>query len=137
MGTNNNDVVELTEQGVSLARRLQAVRDQQKELRKEEEVLRDSLLSTLEDEQVDAAVTGSGEPAIHLVRSNRSRVDTKRLQAMYPDIHAEVTEQKESITLKVDLSSEDREAQVREALGLTDEETTAANEGAPNQESGL
>lgn len=64
---------------------------------------RKELLALAEANSSDIALTASGAPAFHLERSERTKVDTKKLEALYPETYADVATVTEVITVKTDL----------------------------------
>lgn len=70
------------------ARELNDLRDAAKAIDEREKVLRAAVLDFLTSIGEDAAA--SGNVAISLSKSVRTGVDTKRLEALYPKVHADV-----------------------------------------------
>ena len=73
---------------LSNARELDDMRSALKTMEKREKVLREAVLGYLTSIGEDAAVTGN--VAISLSHSTRTGVDTKRLKALFPKVHAAV-----------------------------------------------
>lgn len=92
--TDIDGVLELSDDALILVEELRLVRDETKRLKSREAEIREALLTELKD--VEYGVTASGAPVIEIQRQPRSRVDSKRLQALYEDvwkdcqIHSEV-----------------------------------------------
>ena len=63
--------------------------------------LRDEILQELGD--ADKAITDQGTPVVHVERSTKSVPNTKKLQALYPEVWNAVLEESERVTLKIDL----------------------------------
>lgn len=62
---------------------LRTIRDQVKALKTREEEIRNHLLSELDN--ADQGVTASGTPIVTIDRQTRTRLDSTKLQALYPD----------------------------------------------------
>jgi len=70
------------------ARELDDIRDAQKVLKKREDTLRKTVLDHLESVDKDAIV--DGDLSITVIHSERSGVDTKRLEALHPRVYNDV-----------------------------------------------
>jgi plasmid maintenance system killer protein len=65
--------------------------------------IRDRLMKILEASEADKALTSSGAPAAHVETQHRRTVNTKKLEALYPEQYADCMDEKEVLILKVDL----------------------------------
>jgi predicted phage-related endonuclease len=80
----DESIVVLTDESLALVESLRTVREDIKVLKAREDELRSLLLSELKD--AEFGVTASGVPLIEVQRQARTRVDSKRLQAVYEDV---------------------------------------------------
>ncbi len=81
--TDLDDVTVLSDASLALVEELRSTREHRKALESREAEIRKALLSELTDAAV--GITASGATAITVQRQNRTRVDSKRLQALYED----------------------------------------------------
>jgi len=80
---------------------LKALRAWMATAKKAADQLRDEILQELGD--ADKAITDQGTPVVHVERSTKSVPNTKKLQALYPEVWNAVLEESERVTLKIDL----------------------------------
>lgn len=76
--------VVLDDDAVALAEELRSVRDAGKVLKAREDEIRAALLKHLEG--AEQGINASGVPVVEVQYQSRSRVDTKRLQALYEEV---------------------------------------------------
>lgn len=81
--TELDQTVVLSDPNLALVEELRTVRETIKSLKGREEQIRDVLLAELKD--AEFGIAASGEPLIEVQRQPRSRLDGKRLQALYED----------------------------------------------------
>jgi len=92
--------VVLTEEDTTVFRQLAEARKHRGEWEKIEETLRKRALQILKGDGTSlVGITASGEPAAHIDVSSRRTVDSKKLEALYPDVYNAVV--KETIIEKV------------------------------------
>jgi predicted phage-related endonuclease len=77
----------LSDANLALVEEMRTLRDQIKALKDRKDKLRLILLKELAN--VDTGITASGEPVITIERDDRSRIDSDRLQALYPEVYAD------------------------------------------------
>lgn len=82
--TDLDQTVVLSDANLALVEELRTVRDTIKSLKGRESDIRKALLGELKD--AEFGITAAGEPLIEVQRQPRSRVNTKRLQAVYEDV---------------------------------------------------
>jgi predicted phage-related endonuclease len=82
--TDDAGSVVLSQDTLSLVEDLRETRDAIKVLKAREESIRTVLLTELDG--VEYGVTAAGAPVIEVQRQPRSRVDSKKLQALYEDV---------------------------------------------------
>lgn len=97
-------IVTISDSDLSLAEQLQEARKNRGDWEKIEKGLRDQLLATMTAQGADRALTASGAPAFHLSRSARNTVDSKKLEALYPQVYEDVVKVTEVVKLDIDLS---------------------------------
>jgi predicted phage-related endonuclease len=76
--------VVLDDAAVALTEELRSIRDTVKVLKAREDEVRSALLSHLNG--AEQGVTASGMPVVEVQYQPRSRVDSKRLQALYEEV---------------------------------------------------
>lgn len=86
---------------IEAARELQKLRAELGTMKRRETQLRDTILLNLGDE--DHGLTASGAKVVHIDVQHRRNVNRDKLEALYPDIAAEVLEETEIKILKIDL----------------------------------
>lgn len=99
--------VTLNDEQLQLLRDLAAVRRERNDLKKREDALRASLLDVLTRNNSTDAITAGGKPAMRISSSPSSGVDKKKLEAMYPDVYAQVLTTGTVDKLIIDLSDDD------------------------------
>lgn len=82
--TEQDGTIVLSEDNLALVESLRSVREDIKALKAKEDQIRSALLIELKG--VEYGVTASGAPIIEVQRQPRSRVDSKRLQALYEEV---------------------------------------------------
>lgn len=82
--TDLDGLAVLSDSTLALVEELRSVRDASKKLKAREEEIRSALLGELKD--IEVGVTASGVPVIEVQRQTRTRVDSKRLQALYEEV---------------------------------------------------
>lgn len=82
--TDHDGILVLSDDTLTLVENLRTVREDIKVLKAREDEIRSALLTELKG--VDYGVTASGAPIIEVQRQPRSRVDSKRLQALYENV---------------------------------------------------
>lgn len=93
----NAGPITLTEEEMEAVDELRHLRSERADIADREKVLRAEILQRLGD--ADRAMTASGAPAVKLRRQVRRSVDGKALEALYPDIYAEVMSESDVIVL--------------------------------------
>jgi len=76
--------VVLDDDTVALVEELRSVRDATKVLKAREDEIRNALLQQLEG--AEQGINASGVPVVEVQYQTRSRVDTKRLQALHEEV---------------------------------------------------
>lgn len=76
--------VVLDDDTVALVEELRSIRDTTKVLKAREDEIRSALLKQLEG--AEQGINASGVPVVEVQYQSRSRVDTKRLQALYHEV---------------------------------------------------
>lgn len=74
----------LTDSNLALVEELRSIREFTKSLKAREDEIRGILLAELKD--ADTGLTAAGVPVISVDRQTRTRVDSKRLQALYEEV---------------------------------------------------
>ena len=82
--TDYADSAVLSAANLTLVEELRSTRELIKKLKARESEIRDVLLVELAD--IDFGLTAAGVPVIEVERQPRTRVDSKRLQALYEDV---------------------------------------------------
>lgn len=82
--TDQDGILVLSDDSLALVEDLREVREDIKKLKAREDAIRTALLSELQG--VECGVNASGAPIIEVQRQPRSRVDSKRLQALYEEV---------------------------------------------------
>lgn len=82
--TEHDGILVLTDDTLALVEDLRTVREDIKTLKAREDDIRSRLLVELKG--VEYGVSASGAPMIEVQRQPRTRVDSKRLQALYEDV---------------------------------------------------
>lgn len=82
--TDTDTAIVLTDAQLALVEDLRSTREDIKKLKAKEDGIRAALLDELQG--VEYGVTASGAPLIEVERYSRTRVDSKRLQALYEDV---------------------------------------------------
>lgn len=82
--TDSDGTTILSDATLALVEELQAVREESKKLEAREKEIRTVLLGELKD--VEFGLTASGVPIVEVQRQPRSRIDSKRLQALYEKV---------------------------------------------------
>lgn len=80
----DNDIVVLDDSDLTLVEDLRTVREEIRKLKTREDDIRSALLTQLKG--FEYGLTSSGVPVIEVQRQPRSRVDSRRLQALYEDV---------------------------------------------------
>jgi hypothetical protein len=93
----------LTDEEGELIRRLAEARSARSQWEKEEKALRGQVITALRGHNASRAMLASGAPAAHITKTVRHSVDSKKLQALYPDVYADVIRETEVETLNIDL----------------------------------
>lgn len=104
--TNGNPIISVSDvpDGVlSLIEELREVRGQIKALKSREDKIRKSLLSHFVG--VNEVIAASGNPILMIDRSDRSWLNSDRVQALYPDVWLEC--QRSALVQTVNLPSSD------------------------------
>lgn len=97
-----DDLLELDEDALDAVKELQSIRDSIKSLKGREETIKAQLLETLNE--ADSGVDSTGRPIVEVRRQQRSSVDTKKLQALYPDVWADC--QRETLVSSIRIPSD-------------------------------
>jgi predicted phage-related endonuclease len=74
----------LDDDAVALVDELRSIRDATKVLKAREDEIRAVLVNQLEG--AEQGITASGVPVVEVQRQSRTRVDTKRLEALYEEV---------------------------------------------------
>jgi predicted phage-related endonuclease len=82
--TDNDDNAVLDDDDLALVENLREVREDIKKLTSREDAIRSALLDRLQG--IEYGLTADGSPVIEVQRQPRSRVDSKRLQALYEEV---------------------------------------------------
>lgn len=82
--TDTDGSIVLSDGTLSLVEELRSNRDSQKRLKARESEIRSILLDELEG--VEYGLTAAGVPVIEVERHSRTKIDGKRLQALYEDV---------------------------------------------------
>lgn len=93
----------LTDDELSLVEQLAEARRQSGAWKKIADEARDRLRDLAIVRGSDVALTASGDPAYHLVRSERTGVNREKLEAKYPEVYADVVEVTEVVRVDIDL----------------------------------
>ena len=89
---------------ISLVKQLAQARRAKAEWEKLEKDLRGQLLNTLRASPGLRAITASGAPVAHISVTTRHSVDSKKLQALFPEVYEAVVTETEIEKLNIDLS---------------------------------
>ena len=82
--TDQDDAVVLSDSNLALVEELRSNRESSKRLKAREDEIRSILLQELKGSEY--GVTAAGAPMIEVQRQARTRVDSKRLQALYENV---------------------------------------------------
>lgn len=89
-----------SEADVELARQLAEARKNKRDWEKVEEKVKGQIRQVLGDRR--SAITAGGQPVLSVKVTTRRGVDTRKLEALYPEIYEEVM--KETVIEKIDLA---------------------------------
>lgn len=93
-------IIQLTDDQVILARRLQEIREESKILRDEETRIRSELVDLFS--AADQGVTASGKSVVTITRSSTTKVSRTKLEALFPAVYDEcLDEDGETTTIKI------------------------------------
>lgn len=82
--TDQDTAIVLSDETLSLVEELRSVRESYRKLKAREEEIREDLLTELKG--IEHGLTADGTPVIEIDRQTRTRVDSKRLQALYEEV---------------------------------------------------
>jgi predicted phage-related endonuclease len=82
--TDSDSAIVLSDSDLDLVEELRSIRETVKNLKAREEEIRTVLLQELKDSEY--GLTASGDLLIEVERQQRSRLDSKKLQALYEDV---------------------------------------------------
>lgn len=97
----SGDYITVDEDIVGIAMDLAAVRSAKAKVVEEEQDLRDRLIAVLDTQGVDIAMTSDGRVAFTRSTVERQIVDSKKLQALHPEVHATVLKPSKSTTIRI------------------------------------
>lgn len=86
---------------VEIVRDLAEVRARKRALSDQEDRLRAEIILQMNLRDATVGLTASGSQIVSLVTQPRTKLNTKRLEAQYPDIYAELTETGETLMVKL------------------------------------
>lgn len=96
-------IYEVTEPELEMVAELQEARHLASVHAARAAALRDDLVKILSAAEAEQALTADGSPAMHLEVQHRRKVNSKKLEALYPDVYDECAEESEVILLRTDL----------------------------------
>ena len=91
----------LNDDEADLVRRLAEARQHRGEWEKVEKALRTEVMQIVQGQGAQAAITASGAPLVRISTSTRRTVDSKKLEALYPEVYDDVM--KETTVEKLDI----------------------------------
>ena len=91
----------LPEYIVDIVRQLAEVRVRKRALSEQEDSLRSEIILQMEKRQATVGLTAAGSQSVSIVTQPRTKLNTKKLEAMYPDIYAELIETGETLMVKL------------------------------------
>ena len=94
-------MIVVSDELVAAASRLQELRTAAAQIEREERQVRGLIMEALGDDV--EGITASGARVVHVQIQNRRGVNRDKLEAMYPDVFAEVVEETAVRVLKIDL----------------------------------
>ena len=77
----------LNDDEADLVRRLAEARQHRGEWEKVEKALRTEVMQIVQGQGAQAAITASGAPLVRISTSTRRTVDSKKLEALYPEVY--------------------------------------------------
>lgn len=89
----------LTDEELKLVNELDEVRTQQKGLKARESELRSKILGALGEKT--RGLTAAGSQVVNVTVQHRRTVNSQKLEALFPDVYAEVVEEKPATVLKL------------------------------------
>lgn len=86
---------------VEMVRELAEIRARKRTLSDQEDRLRSEIILQMNARDATVGLTASGSQIVSLVTQPRTKLNTKKLEAMYPDIYAELTETGSTLMVKL------------------------------------
>lgn len=93
--------IQVADDLVAAAAELKTLRAEQSELRKRADNVRQRLLQTIAGNGAQEAVSAAGTPVARITVTHRTTIDRTKLEALYPDVFADVAAETPSMTVDI------------------------------------